>query len=200
MESENKKDMSREALESRLPEKRIRFCREYIIDYNGARSAREAGYSEHTARTIASDLLTNTDVKAYIQLIKHNYEENCGITKTRILNELEALAFSSVTELSKDWIELQEFETLKKKFPKLLKAIESTETKTEYLVREDKLSDEKELIEVKYVRVKLHSKLKAIEIINRMLDFDAATKTDITSGGKPLEPTKVEFINAKRNE
>lgn len=50
-----------------LTPKQDRFTREYLIDLNGTQAAIRAGYSRHTARVQASDLLLNPDIKAAIQ-------------------------------------------------------------------------------------------------------------------------------------
>ena len=43
--------------------KRAAFVLEYLVDMNAAQAAIRAGYSEHTARTIGSELLTFPDVQ-----------------------------------------------------------------------------------------------------------------------------------------
>lgn len=58
-----------------LNKKQEAFCQEYIIDKNGTRSAREAGYSPHTAHVKASQLLKIVKVKdrvdALLALLAH---------------------------------------------------------------------------------------------------------------------------------
>lgn len=44
-----------------------RFVDEYLIDFNAARAARAAGYSERTSRQIGSRLLTDVDIAAEIR-------------------------------------------------------------------------------------------------------------------------------------
>ena len=43
--------------------RRERFCQEYFKDGNATRAAREAGYSEHTAKSQGSRLLTFVDIQ-----------------------------------------------------------------------------------------------------------------------------------------
>ena len=43
------------------------FCEHYAQNPNGAQAAVAAGYSEKTARQIASDLLTKFDIREYIE-------------------------------------------------------------------------------------------------------------------------------------
>jgi phage terminase small subunit len=40
-----------------LKDKHLRFCEEYVIDFNGRRAAVRAGYSELRAAATACDLL-----------------------------------------------------------------------------------------------------------------------------------------------
>lgn len=68
-------------LKEKLTEKERLFCHQYIIDWNGARSAREAGYSEDSAKQIAHENLTKLYLNQYIDFIKNDYETEAGITK-----------------------------------------------------------------------------------------------------------------------
>lgn len=43
-----------------------RFCDEYLIDCNATQAAIRAGYSPKTAKQVGQRLLTNVDLKAYI--------------------------------------------------------------------------------------------------------------------------------------
>ena len=49
-----------------MTRKQQRFCDEYLIDCNATQAAIRAGYSKATARQIGDRLLSNVDVKAYI--------------------------------------------------------------------------------------------------------------------------------------
>ena len=51
-----------------------RFCEEYLIDMNATQAAIRAGYSEKTAKSIASEYLTKPDIKAFIS--KRMQEKN----------------------------------------------------------------------------------------------------------------------------
>lgn len=46
--------------------KQKRFCEEYLVDCNATQAAIRAGYSEKSARQIADRLLTNADIRYYI--------------------------------------------------------------------------------------------------------------------------------------
>ena len=47
--------------------KQQRFCDEYLIDLNATQAAIRAGYSEKTARNIASENLAKPNIKEYIE-------------------------------------------------------------------------------------------------------------------------------------
>lgn len=49
-----------------MTKKQERFCAEYLIDLNATQAAIRAGYSEKTARSIASEILAKPDIRAYI--------------------------------------------------------------------------------------------------------------------------------------
>ncbi len=49
-----------------MTSKQKRFCDEYLVDCNATQAAIRAGYSEKTARVTAANLLTNPNIKAYV--------------------------------------------------------------------------------------------------------------------------------------
>lgn len=52
-----------------LTPKELKFCQRYIQHLNGARAAREAGYSENTAKEIACEKLTKPHIKPVIKYL-----------------------------------------------------------------------------------------------------------------------------------
>ena len=52
---------------AKLTAKQQRFVEEYLIDLNATQAAIRAGYSKNTAKQIGQRLLTNVDLKNYIQ-------------------------------------------------------------------------------------------------------------------------------------
>lgn len=47
--------------------KQKRFCEEYLVDCNATQAAIRTGYSKKTARAVGQRLLTNVDIKKYIE-------------------------------------------------------------------------------------------------------------------------------------
>jgi len=114
-----------------LTNQQKKFCEEYILDWNGARAARDAGYSENTAREQASRLLTKVHIEAYIKEIQDDLQKQAGISRLSNVNVLKKII-------------------------------------------DDKKAD-------------FRDKMKAIEVVNKMLGFNAPEQKDVTSGGKPVE-------------
>lgn len=80
-----------------LTPKQARFVEEYLKDLNATQAAIRAGYSERTANEQGARLLANVSVAAVVAKRKAELTEDAGITQERVLQELSALAFSSVT-------------------------------------------------------------------------------------------------------
>lgn len=173
-----------EELQDKLTEKERIFCHQYIIDWNGSRAAREAGYSENTCAEIAYENLRKPHLIQYIDFIKNDLEKEAGISKLRQLNELKLIAYSSIEYLHETWIKFEDYEKLKKESPEILKAIESTESKTEY-----RTVDESQ-VEIKLIKLKLYPKISAITEINKMQGYYEAEKINLSGGIQTLNLVK----------
>jgi hypothetical protein len=68
--------------------KQERFVVAYILCGNGAEAARRAGYSERTARQIASENLTKPDVQAAIQALQQAQADELELTRQDVLKAL----------------------------------------------------------------------------------------------------------------
>lgn len=171
-----------EELKAKLTQKEKIFCHEYIVDWNGSRAARKAGYSETSCRDIASENLTKPHIKQYVAFIKDNLEEEAGISKLRNLKELAKIAYSNISHLHDSWIELTDWEQIKEENPDCLAAVESIDTKTEtrsYPVAFGEGDVRESEVETKYVKIKLYSKQQAIQMINEMMGYKAPVKAEL---------------------
>jgi phage terminase small subunit len=173
-----------------LSPKQKAFCREYVIDWNGARAYRVAypKIKEENARIRASFLLTNVNIQSYCELIQRDLEKLCGISKAKVLNEHLKLAYSSIAHLHNTWIERKEFEELTEDQKSCISEI-STQTRTQ------RINDEP--IEVEFIKIKLYDKQKALDSISKMMGYEAPSKTELTGkDGKPLIASiQIEIIN-----
>lgn len=159
-----------ETPEIKLTAKQERFCYEYCIDFNGTQAAIRAGYSEQTARAIASENLSKLYIQNRIKQLQDNLAETAGVSKMRVLQEHMKLAFSSIAHLHNTWIERKEFEALTEEQKSCIAEI-STQTRTV------KIGDDP--VDVEFVKIKLYDKQKALDSISKMLGFDAPIRTEI---------------------
>ena len=182
-----------ENIDLELTDKQEKFCYEYCMDFNATQAAIRAGYSENTARSIASQLLTKLNIQDKIKEKQNNLAETAGVSRLKILNEHMKLAFNSIAHLHNTWIERKEFESLTEDQKSCIAEID-TKIKTEYEYNSE--SEEKEPIRVEYVKIKLYDKQKALDSISRMLGFDAASKLDIGLNIPTLPTIQIRTKNA----
>jgi phage terminase small subunit len=85
-------------LSSSLNDKQIRFCEEYLVDYNATRAAIAAGYSQKTARAIGSENLTKPDIQGYLTRRQTEALTKAGVTKERVIEELARIALQDARQ------------------------------------------------------------------------------------------------------
>jgi phage terminase small subunit len=79
----------------KLTAKQEMFCKEYLIDLNATQAAIRAGYSEKTARKIASENLTKPDIGNRIQELSEDRNKRVEVDADWILQQaIELLAIS----------------------------------------------------------------------------------------------------------
>lgn len=156
--------------ENILTEKQKAFCREYCTDWNGTQAAIRAGYSVDSARQIATTMLSKVYIQKYIESIKNNLEELCGISRKRVMDEHIKLAFSSIAHLHNTWITRKEFEELTEDQKSCIAEI-TTQKRTIG-------TGEAAIAEIDFVKIKLYDKQKALDSISKMLGYDAPVKTE----------------------
>lgn len=152
-----------------LTDKQRRFCEEYVIDWNATRAAIAAGYSEKTAYSIGQENLKKPEIESHIQEIQKNLERLAGLSALRNLLELKKLAFSNIADFKEDWDTAKDFDELTEDEKAAISEV-YTETMS--------LSSEEDSGVLKKVKIKLHDKLKAIDMINKMLGYNAPEKID----------------------
>ena len=76
---------------SKLKAKRSKFIDEYILSFDGQASAIKAGYSEHTARFMASKLLANPEVKEELDYRLAEYKKKNEVRREKILDKINKL-------------------------------------------------------------------------------------------------------------
>ena len=79
-----------------LTPKQAKFCIEYLIDLNGTQAAIRAGYSENTARQIATENLAKPDIVEELNRLRVKAAKKTGITPERVLEEYARIGFHDI--------------------------------------------------------------------------------------------------------
>lgn len=80
----------------KLTTKRERFCREYLVDHNGAAAARRAGFSAKTAARQAVELLHIPQVAARLAELAKAQAERLEISADETLQKIAEVAYAAV--------------------------------------------------------------------------------------------------------
>ena len=146
----------------KLTEKQKRFADEYLIDLNATRAYKAAYTSckkEETARVNGSKLLTNTNVKAYIDDKIQQRAERTEITQDMVIKELAKIAFANI----KDFVAVEVVEN-----GRIVKVKPTSQ------ISADKVGA---IASIKQgangIEVKLNDKMKALELLGRHLGMFA---------------------------
>ena len=127
-----------------------------------------------TVNRKACELLKRDKIRARVEELQNESREKSKITKERILDELACIAFSSVTDMNKSWIERKDFVKLTRKEKAAIKSIS-----TKVLKKNIGSTENPDWVDVEYIKVELHDKIKAIERICKMLGFDSPEKMQV---------------------
>lgn len=91
--------MDEDVLENKeLTPKEELFVNRYVVDFNGAAAAREVGYSKHSAKEIAAELLTKPHIQRRLREIQKKLsDKNEGLAQ-QVIDELKKVGFSNVQD------------------------------------------------------------------------------------------------------
>lgn len=99
-----------------LTDKQERFCQEYLIDLNGTQAAIRAGYSENTAKEIASENLTKPNIQERIKVLQQQIALRLEISQDWVLKRFKDISDRCMTAepvMIKDedgnWVESGEY-------------------------------------------------------------------------------------------
>lgn len=176
--------------DSELTGKQMKFCEEYMLDYNASRAVRAAGYRAKdsiVSKAVGWGLLQKPHVKAYLAKLQKEVGEMAGLSKLKILNEHKKIAFTSIAHFHNTWIEKKAFENLTEEQKACIKSITH---QTRSFTGEDGTETETE-----FVKLELYDKQKALDAISKMLGYDEPTRIDITTGGAPLPAPVIHVFN-----
>jgi phage terminase small subunit len=139
----------------------IRFCEHYLVHFNGAKAAVQAGYSEKTAAQQASRLLTKVKVQEYLQARKEKIAEKLHYSQERTMLEIARVSFGDIRKLFTVDGALKPITELDDDTAALISSVEVCE---EEVTARDIESDEK-IVAGTTKKVKLWDKMKGLEML-----------------------------------
>ena len=138
----------------KMTAKQKQFCEEYLIDLNATQAAIRAGYSPNAAKETGSRMLTNANIRAYIDKAMAERSKRTGINQDRVIRELARIGFVNAPDV----INVDEATVKENASEDDTAAIASVKVKT---VKGDFDSTERE--------IKFADKLKALELLGKHL-------------------------------
>ena len=144
-----------------LNEREEAFCQHYVREVNVTLAAKLAGYSEKTAASIGYEYLRKPHILARVHALRTATDKKFDGLREKILHKLMIMA---EIDMSTMYDKQGNLLPPNKWTPEVRQAIQAVET------QESKLG----LTTTK--RVKLHDKMRALELLNKMQGYDAPIK------------------------
>lgn len=147
-----------------LTAKQARFVEEYLVDLNASAAARRAGYSERVSGVIGFENLTKPEIQAAIEAAKRERSARTGITADRVIAEIAKIAFADPRKVM-TWgpggVELKDSETLTDADAAIVSEVSESISQSG-----------------SSIKVKLHSKLDALEKLAKHIGVYESDKGD----------------------
>lgn len=148
----------------KLTDKQKRFVEEYLVDLNATQAAIRAGYSEQTAYSIGQRLLKKVEVQEAIQQAQNKRSERTQITQDEVIR-------------------------------RLIENVDISMGKKATVITIPSKSENGGVVsnDVAQFVYEPSAANKALELLGKHLGI-FKDGVDITSGGKPLQPTIIELV------
>ena len=140
-----------------LTSKQQIFCKEYLVSNNATEAAIRAGYSGKSAKSQASRMLTNVNVRAYIDKHQAERAKKLDITADKVLQEIANVAFFDIRNIY-DGSSLKEIADLDENTSRAIAGVKA---------RVERGEDGSNVAEI--VEVKSNDKLKALDMLSKHL-------------------------------
>lgn len=151
-----------------LTPKQDEFCRQYLVDLNGAAAARRAGYSIKSAGDTAYELLKDPRIEARIRENRSRIAELAGLTALGVALELKRIMTADLGAFIEEAPKprgKKATEAADKAAPRLkLKPLRRVDTRAIQSIRES---------EGGRLSIKLYDKVAAAENINKMFGWNS---------------------------
>jgi phage terminase small subunit len=174
-----------------LNPKQERFCREYVIDLDGAKAAIRAGYSKKTAKEQASKLLTIVNVRDRVLELQTNITEKLSKSALDVLNEYIKIGFSNIQDFIKEGFEIDDIVKLERDKAAAIESIQIIETVSEHGTNRN-------------IKFKLYNKITALDSIGKHYGIFKEDNKQKELSIQPIqyitvdEQTKLALMNLKK--
>ena len=165
----------------KLTNKKLMFCKEYIIDLNGTQAAIRVGYSEKTAQEQASRLLSNVMVQKEVKRLLDKRAKSLDITAERVLLEIARLSYSNMDDFVSFTSNGDPYFDLSKMTREQAAAIESITVEDYYDGRGE------DAREVKKIKLSLAKKNPNLNLLCKHLGLITEKHEHTGKDGKPIE-------------
>lgn len=160
-----------------LTEQQKLFCAYYVKDLNGPKAARAAKYSEKNAHSISCRLLSKVHIREEIERLMKRPLQKAAVTVDRVIKELARVGFADLSKAYEEDGSLKNIHEMDKSIVATISGIEVDE------ITAGKGSNKRSLGKTK--KVKMHDKVKALELLGRHLKM-FTDNVDLTSKGKEI--------------
>jgi phage terminase small subunit len=143
--------------------KQQRFVEDYLVDLNATQAAIRAGYSARTAYSIGHENLNKPEIQAAIQAARQRLAESAAVQAEDVVRELKKVGFADI-RIFVEW------------GPDGLRLKPSDEIRNGLGACISEISQGKDGI-----RLKLHPKLKALELLGHYLGIFDGTAEDASA-------------------
>jgi phage terminase small subunit len=184
-----KKKITPQTEDTPLSPKQKRFVDEYLIDLNASAAAIRAGYAKKSARITASRLLTKDNISKAVRDGKAERSEKTKIDAEWVLKQLAKIATTNLDDIGVRNPDGTYNVDLSRATRDQMYAIQEIKTRTI-------TGDDAETI-VLSTDVKMHDKMKALELVGKHVDIQA-WKDRVKYEGDPISKVVVEVVSAKK--
>lgn len=159
-----------------MTDKQKRFCDEYLIDFNATRAYKTVYTSckkEDSARKAGSRLLTNVDIKNYIEEMSEEKQKETKITQQMVLDELAKIAFFNIKDIYNENGTLKQINELDDNTAKAISSVKVLQRAGSMKINIDSDRKDEEVpiehIPEQIIQIRTNDKKGALELLGKHL-------------------------------
>lgn len=177
----------------KLTDMQAAFVDHYLVTLNAKRSAIKAGYSPVSAERQAHDLLKNPQVSAAIRKRMDARAERVGLKAEQVLSEIAKIALSDMRQIAAfgaDGVQIFESDDIHHDAAATIQEVSER--------RQTRYDEDGNEIVTSNIKVKLHDKLKALDLAGRHLGL-WGTPVAVDPPAATAQVAKVSFAEFCKN-